>query len=217
MFVLYALLSKPEVFQGYVADSPSTYPLWNLEREFAEAGRSTSARVFISVAENEWTVYRRQTQTFYRRMAAHGYVKGGLAFRRIDGVRHSEGLAESFLQGLRFVAAPIAPEHGVQTDSRTDPKGRPGFVVIFTPAAGGRLAKFTPAQAEGWAAHEAYLKRLVAEKRVEFASLTPPDVTGHDSAFPFFADDRAAAETLVRDDPAVKSGVLAYELIEATE
>ena len=216
-FVLYVLLSKPELFQGYVADSPTTYPLWNLEREFAETGRSTSARVFVSVAENEYTVYRRQVQTFYRQMAAHGYVKGGLKFRRIDGVRHSEGLAESFMQGLLFVTAPIAPEHGVQTDLMTDPHDRPGFVAVFRPAAGGRLAKFTPAQAEGWAAHEAYLKRLVDEKRVDFASLTPPDVHGHDSAFPFFADDRAAAEALVRDDPAVKSGVLAYELIEATE
>jgi len=216
-FALYALLSKPELFQGYVADSPTTYPLWNLEREFAEAGRSTSARVFVSVAENEWTFYRRQTQTFYRRMAAHGYVKGGLEFRRIDGMRHSEGTAESFLQGLRFVTAPIAPEHGVQTDMMTDPHGRPGFVAVFRPAVGERLAKFTPAQAQGWAAHEAYLKRLVDEKQVDFASLTPPDVTGHDSAFPFFADDRAAAEALVRDDPAVKSGQLAYELIEVLE
>jgi hypothetical protein len=217
LFVLYALFTKPTLFQGYVADSPSVDPLWNYEREFAAAGRTTSARVFISAAENEWTYYRQHIQAFHQRMAAHGYVKGGLEFRRIDRVRHSAGTAESCLQGLLFTAAPIAPEHGVQTDSLTDPAGRPGFLAVFWPADGGGEAQLTPAQAEGWQAHEAYLQRMMAEKRVEFGRQAPADVNRHDSTMMFFAADRAAAEALVREDPAVQSRVLAYELIQAQE
>lgn len=217
LFALYALFAKPELFHGYVADSPSVGLLWNLEREFAAAGRTTSARVFISVAENEWTGYRQEIQAFHWRMATHGEVKGGLKFRRIDGVRHSVGTGESFMQGLLFVAESIAPEHGAQTDMMTDAQGRPRFVAVFWPAASGTSATLTPAQAEVWAAHEAFLKRLAAEKRIEFGSMTPPDLSGHDSEMAFFATDRAAAEALVRDDPAVKSGLLEYELIEMEE
>ena len=217
LFALYALFTRPELFQGYVADSPSIDQLWNLEREFAASGRTTDARVFITVAENEWTYYRRQIQAFYRRMAAHDYVKGGLKFRRIDGVRHGAGGSESYMQGLLFVASPIAPEHGVATDLMTDPQGRPGFLVAFWPKEGGLAATFTKSQTEVWRAHVAYLASLAKDKKMEFAGATPPDLSGHDSAALLFAANRAAAEALVRDDPAVKAGLLAWELIEATE
>lgn len=217
LFALYALFAKPELFQGYVADSPSIGQLWNAEREFAAAGRTTSARVYISVAENEPTNYRQEIQIFHRRMAEHGYVRGGLKFRRIEGVRHSAGTAESYLQGLLFVAAPIAPEHGVQTDLLPDPAGRLVFTGVFWPASGGTKAKLSPAQEEAWQAHRAYLARMAEEKRIVFAGATPADVSGHDSTIWIFAGSRAEAEAQVRDDPAVKSGVLAYELIKAKE
>jgi uncharacterized protein len=217
LFALYALFTKPDLFQGYVADSPSIGELWNLEKEFAASGRTTTARVYISVAENEWTVYRRSIQVFHRRMAAHGYVKGGLQFRRIDHVRHSAGTAESFMQGLVFVAAPIAPEQGVPTDMMTDPQGRPSFIVAFQPAAGGITGILNPVQAEAWEAHLVFLRKLVADKRVDFATTTPPDLSSRDSAIGFFATNRVEAEALVNEDPAVKSGVLSYEVIEETE
>jgi pimeloyl-ACP methyl ester carboxylesterase len=216
-FALYALFTKPDLFQGIVADSPSIDLLWNVEREFAAAGHTTNARVYLTVAENEWTNYRQRIQMFYRRMATHGYVKGGLEFRRIDRVRHGAGGAESYMQGLLFVAAPIAPEHGVATEFAGNPRGWPHFLAALWPVDGGTGATLTLAQSEAWQAHEAYVRRLVTEKRIEFSFQTPADVPGHDSTMMFFATDRAAADALVRDDPAVKSGMLSYELIEATE
>jgi hypothetical protein len=72
-------------------------------------------------------------------------------------------------------------------------------------------------QADGIRAHEAYWARLLAEKKVEFAAATPAGVMPRYWAENFFAKDRAAAEALVRDDPAKKSGVLGYDLIESKE
>ena len=213
MFALYTALTKPELFQGYVADSPAVGWLWNYERAFAQAGRMIKARVFISAAENEWKMFRQQIGGFYRRLRADGIVQGGLQFRAIENVRHSSGKPEAYTQGLLFVTEPIAPERGVSTDWQTDPQNRPGFVANFWLRPGEVGAK----QSDAIQAHDAYWARLFAEKKVEFVGATPAGVMPRFWAENFFAADRAAAEALVRADPAVKSGVLTYELIEVTE
>lgn len=214
-FTLYALLTKPELFQGYVADSPAVDVLWDFEREFAASGRTTQARVFISAAENEWKFYRRQIGSFYRRLEKDGIVKGGLKFHPVEQVRHAGSQPEVYTQGLLFATAPIAPETGVSKDYLTDPQGRPGFEINFRPNPGVAGSALTPAQETALRAHEAlYLARLVAEKRVAWAAATPPESSRRYSTLVLFAADRAAAESVARADPAVQAGVLAYELLE---
>ncbi len=213
LFTLYTALTKPELFQGYVADSPAVALAWIYERTFAQAGRRIAGRVFLSASENEWTMFRQQIGGFYRRLRDDGVVKGGLQFRPIEHVRHGGGKPEAYTQGLLFVTEPIAPEHGVSTDWMTDPQKRPGFVASFSLKAEGDAAK----QADAIQAHEAYWARLLADKKVEFAAATPAGVVPRYWAENFFAADWAAAEALAREDPGVKAGVLSYELIEAKE
>lgn len=216
-FAVYALLTKPDLFQGYVADSPSVGGLQHFEREFVARGRTTNARVFISAAENEWSYYRKEIGVFYRRLERDGIVKGGLMFYRAAAVRHAGGLPETYLRGLLFVAAPIAPERGVQTDLLADPENRPGFSADFWFAGVEPAAALTPAQDEAWRALEAHATRLLAEKTLELVSTTPADGKRRYATWTFFAKDRAAAEALVRDAPGVRAGVLAYEVIPAED
>jgi hypothetical protein len=216
-FTLYALLTKPKLFQGYVADSPAVDGLQHFEREFVAAGRTTEARVFISAAENEWAYYRKQVGGFYRRLERDGIAKGGLEFHRAPRVRHAGSKPEVYTQGLLYVTEPIAPERGVQGDELTDPENRAGFTAIFWFAGADPAVTPTAAQEEVWLALDARASRLLAEKRIAMVSTTPTDGNRRYATWTFFAKDRAAAEALVREDPAVQSRVLTYELIEAED
>ena len=215
LFGLYALFTKPELFQGYVLDSPSVDGAWNFEREFAAAGRTTTARVYISATENEGKYYRQQVGAFYRRLASHGTIKGGLHFSPIAGVRHTGGKAIGYTEGLLYVTAPLAPETGVASDWTTDPADRPGFVINFWPADRTPGATLTPAQGAALQAHETFLSRLIADKRGLFTASTPAEAKKHYSTLMLFAADRAAVEAIARKDPGVLAGFLNYEVLQA--
>ena len=217
LFGLHVLLTQPDLFQGYVLDSPSVDGAWNFEREFAASGRTTAARVYISATENEAKYYRQQVGTFYRRLASRGSIKGGLRFSPIAQVRHTGGKAIGYTEGLLFVTAPLAPETGVATDWMTDPADRPGFVINFWPADPTQGATLTPVQGTALQAHDTFLAGLVADKRGLFTASTPPGTKEHYSTLMLFAADRAAVETIARKDPGVLAGVLKYEVIQAAD
>ena len=216
-FALYAMLTRPELFQGYVADSPWVDAVWNVERQAADEHRITTARVFISSAENEWTYYRQQIGVFTRRLEADGLVKGGLESHRVPNVRHAAGQPESYTQGLLFVTEPIAPERGIWTDWLTDSQKRPGFAVNFWTKIGAAGAALASEQEQAWQAHEAYAAKLLAAKLVDLTTTSPSESSYRSSSLVVFAADRAAVEELAREDPAVKSGLLNYEVIQAAE
>ena len=167
------------------------------------------------MAENEPKVFRQLAVDFYRRLKTDGVVKGGLAFRENRNVRHAGGKPITYTLGFRYVTMPIAPESGVSTDWQTDPRGRPGFLVNFqTNAAGGAL---TPAAEAALQAHATLLARWLEEKQIESVFEPPPGQHIRDSAILLFAADRAAVEALVRTDPAIQAGVLAYEIVPAED
>lgn len=215
-FTLYAMLTKPELFQGYVADSPAVDALWNFEHAFVAAGRATDARVYLAVAENEPKFFRQLAVDFYRRLKADGIVKRGLAFRENAHVRHAGGKPETYTQGLLFVTAPIAPETGVSTDWLTDPQGRPGFLVNFWPQRAATSGVPDTAENEALRGHAAFLARLVDQQHA-IASGSPPEQHLHYSTITLFAADGAAVGALVRTDPTVRAGVLAYEIVPAED
>jgi predicted alpha/beta superfamily hydrolase len=214
-FSLYAMLTKPALFQGYVADSPAVSSLWNFEQACVAAGRTTDARVYLAVAENEPKVFRQLAVDFYRRLQVDGIVKGGLAFRENKNLRHAGGKPVTYTQGLRFVTTPIAPESGVSTDWLSDPADRPGFLVNFRPKM--PAGALPPAAEAALQEHGALLVRWLTEKRIASEELSPPGTDLTYSNLTVFAVDPAAVEALVRSDPAVQAGVLTYDIVPAVD
>jgi hypothetical protein len=188
-----------------------------VERKAAADHRAIAAPVFISAAEDEWTYYRQQIGVFTRRLETDGLVKGGLKSHRVPNVRHAASQPEAYTQGLLFVTEPIAPERGVWTDWLTDSQKRPGFAVNFWTKIGAAGVALTSEQEKAWQAHEVYAARLLAAKLVDLTTTSPPESGYRSSSLVVLAADRATVEALVREDPAVKSGLLNYEVIQAAE
>ena len=214
-FTLYAALTKPDLFQGYVADSPSVGGLFSHERTFAAGGRTIAGRVFISEAENEWPTYRKLIRLFHAQLEKDGIVKGGLKFRRVDNMRHAGGKPEVYNQGLLYVTAPIAPETGPQDDILPPANGSPAFGVIFWPKSPG--AKITDDARTALRAHEAWLDQLSTEKRILGAGTTPLETGESSSGYLVFAKDRAEVEALAKTSPAVLSGSLDFDVMTMRE
>jgi len=58
---------------------------------------------------------------------------------------------------------------------------------------------------------------LLAAKLVDLTTTSPSESSYRSSSLVVFAADSAAVEALAREDPAVKSGLLNYEVIQAAE
>jgi len=204
-FALFTLLTKPDLFQGYVADSPSTEALWQFESELAASGRLVEARVFMSATENESDAYRRDIIAFYDRLSKRNYLKGGVKFRLIDNMRHAGGKPECYTQGLMYVCAPIAPEAGISTNFYTDPQNRAHYLISYWAAGSVSAIELKP--------HEDYLAKAVAAKTLFEATATLNEVSQRFSNAILFAAERSDADAFAKSDPGVSSGLLKYEVI----
>ena len=211
-FTLFAMLSEPQLFQGYVADSPFALGMWNREREFVATGRTVDGRVSVSSSGNEWTEYRKWIPMLYERLKRDGIVKGGLVYRETPGVRHGAGVAEAYMRGLMYVMEPLAPEKGMATDAFVEPPGKRSFMVSFW------IPK-TTAPSEAVAAarrdHEAFMAKLIAEKRATAEHLDSVNIPESGGALVVEAGSRAEVVAMVFEDPAVKAKVLEYEVLGA--
>jgi predicted alpha/beta superfamily hydrolase len=120
MFTLYSMFTRPELFNGYIAVTPSVAAgdgwLLKYEEEFAKAGKSLNARLYMTVGGNEPTGYVAPILRMNQRFAPGKYPKLAYEFRIIDGERHAGNQTESYNRGLRFVFAPVAPEQGPSID-----------------------------------------------------------------------------------------------------
>ncbi len=120
LFTLYTMLTKPDLFEGYIAASPATGVagdwLFAYEAEFAKSGRPINARLFMTGAEYEWPQFLDAIKRFDTRLSGRKYPGLTYSFRLIDGERHAGTKAESYARGLRFVLAPLAPETGPSKD-----------------------------------------------------------------------------------------------------
>jgi predicted alpha/beta superfamily hydrolase len=122
LFTLYSMFTKPDLFSGYIAVTPAVAAgdgwLLKYEEEFAKAGKSLSARLYMTVGGNEATGYVAPILRMNQRFAPGKYPKLAYEFRIIDGERHAGNQTESYNRGLRFVFAPVAPEQGPSIDTR---------------------------------------------------------------------------------------------------
>jgi predicted alpha/beta superfamily hydrolase len=116
LFTLYAMFTKPDLFQGYVAVTPAVMVgdswLLKYEEEFRKSGKSLNGRLYMTVGENEATGFVAPILRMNQRFAPGRYPKLAYGFRIIDGERHAGNQIESYNRGLRFVFAPLAPEQG---------------------------------------------------------------------------------------------------------
>lgn len=120
LFTLYALYTKPELFQAYIAATPAVALgddwLFGYEAAFAKSGRALNARLFIAGGGNESPAYLGGILRFNQRIASRKSAGLAYEFRIIDGERHAGMQSEAYSRGLRWAFAPLAPESGPAAD-----------------------------------------------------------------------------------------------------
>jgi hypothetical protein len=120
LFTLYTMYTKPDLFQAYIAPSPAVALgndwLFGYEEAFATSGKPLKARLYLTAAENEWPSFRDGIKRFHERIKERRYEGFVLEYRLVDGERHAGTKAESYVRGMRFAFAPLAPESGPLPD-----------------------------------------------------------------------------------------------------
>lgn len=116
LFTLYAMHTRPELFQGYVAATPAVVLgndwLLGYEEAFAKSGRPINARLYVAGGGNESPGFLGGVLRYNARVSQRKYSGLAYEFRIIDGERHAGMQLETYTRGLRFVFAPKAPETG---------------------------------------------------------------------------------------------------------
>jgi hypothetical protein len=119
LFTLYAMYSKPELFQGYIAATPAVVVgndwLLGYEEAFAKSGKALKARLYVTGGGNESPGFLGGILRYNQRVTSRKHPELAYAFRIIDGERHAGMQFESYIRGLRFVFEPLAPETGPAT------------------------------------------------------------------------------------------------------
>lgn len=120
LFALYAMYTRPQLFQGVIAASPAVVMGggWIIERAkaFVATGQRLNARLYVTGAEYEWPGFLAGIRRYQALLPTLQHP--GLTFqtRIIDGERHAGTKAESYTRGMRFVFEPLAPETGPAKD-----------------------------------------------------------------------------------------------------
>ena len=116
LFTLYAMYTRPDLFQAYIAATPAVLVgngwLFGYEDEFAKANRPLKARLFVSGGGNESPGFLSGILRLNQRIASRRTPGLAYEFRIIDGERHAGMQLESYVRGLRFAFVPLAPESG---------------------------------------------------------------------------------------------------------
>lgn len=105
LFTIYAMLTEPSLFYGYVSASPAVPYGKNFlveqEKEFAAKHKELAVKLFISVGEVEFLAG--PVKQFIEVVKGRSYKKLKLETRVIEGERHAGNKPEAFNRGLRFV------------------------------------------------------------------------------------------------------------------
>jgi hypothetical protein len=116
LFTLYAMYTRPELFNAWIAVTPAVVVGndWLLEQEakFAAAGKTLKGRLHVSMGENEGVGFIAGILRYNARVQSRKYADLAYSFRIIDGERHSGMQLEAYTRGIRFVFEPVAPERG---------------------------------------------------------------------------------------------------------
>jgi len=120
LFTLYAMYTKPELFSGYMAVTPAVAAgkewLLGYEEAFVKSGRTPKGRLFVSMGGNEWPNFVASILRYNARVSSRKHPDLAYQFKVIEGARHAGMQMESYVRGLTFIFAPLAPESGPSTD-----------------------------------------------------------------------------------------------------
>jgi predicted alpha/beta superfamily hydrolase len=116
LFALYALFTKPGLFQAYIAPSPAVDWaddwLFGYEDAFKKSGQKLQTRLYMTGAERERPEFLAAIKRFDTRLREHAYELLSYQFRLVDGERHAGTKAESYNRGVRFAFEPMSPLKG---------------------------------------------------------------------------------------------------------
>lgn len=119
-FTLFTMFSEPELFDGYIAISPSVSLgnryIFNFEnayrwKEFRQRNHmDLPAHLFMSVAEKEWPGYVAEILAFNEILKGGEYEDFDYKFRIVDGEKHAGTKSEGYSRGIRFAFQPYLDE-----------------------------------------------------------------------------------------------------------
>lgn len=105
LFTLYALLTDPSMFSGYIAGSPVvTYNasmMYDIEKAYASEHKDLPVKLFIAVGGLEELKF--PVEDFAKRLQDRNYNGLIMESRVIEGEKHSGNKPEAFNRGLRFI------------------------------------------------------------------------------------------------------------------
>ncbi len=120
LFTLYAMYTRPELFEGYIAASPAVVVgndwIIGQAKAYAATGKPLKARLYVTGAEYEWPHFLAGIQRYQALLPELKHPGLVWKSRIIDGERHAGTKAESYTRGMRFVFEPLAPETGPSKD-----------------------------------------------------------------------------------------------------
>jgi uncharacterized protein len=106
-FVLYTLLTEPDLFTGYIAPTPAVAyadnQLLQLESATAAKRKPAHGRLFMTVGGLEDTYWQKSIFDFQKALESRGYSNFQVKTQIIHGEGHSGQKAEAYNRGLRFV------------------------------------------------------------------------------------------------------------------
>jgi len=111
LFTLYAMFSRPGLFQAYVAVSPAITPaLVDSETAFHRSGRDLTGSLYLTSAEHEFPGdprFLEKIQGFADSLRQHRYPHLRYQYRFLDDTRHASAKAEGYARGLQFAFRPL--------------------------------------------------------------------------------------------------------------
>lgn len=216
-FALYALFARHDLFQGYVAASPTLQTLWQYEADFMRSGRDVSARMFISVGSLEANTFRNEVELFNRRLATRSYLDRGYKFRNYESLRHDGAILMGMQEGLQYVLEPLAPQRGIAAE-QGPPLEKDFYAVLFNRTATlPEESRWNRSQKQVMRRHRQRLDDLVKEQKIMIATRTPDGDSHTFASVGISAPSRAAAEAFAAADPAVVAGLLGFEVLSLSE
>ena len=109
-FVLYAMLAKPEFFQGFIAVGAGTDPVvWAEEQRFAASHKSLRGRLFVARGGADPNVSAaRAIEQFIEHLKGRHYESFDIDYMKVSGEDHNSSEPAGYVRGLAFTFAPLA-------------------------------------------------------------------------------------------------------------
>lgn len=114
LFVLYAMFTRPNLFNAYIAISPGTFWdngwLFNVEEEFHNRHKDLPVSLYMTGAEKEFAdrpAFLESVKFFGAVLKKRDYENFRFQSRVLDDAYHAGSKAEGYSRGMQFIFAPL--------------------------------------------------------------------------------------------------------------